>query len=186
MTNEARLDRLDRLDLQILGILQLHGRRTYAEIAAEVGLSAPSVHERVKKLEARKVIRGYRGQVDAPLMGYGVLAFVLVIQDSHADWDALGRAFRAIPEVVECHHVAGEEDFVLKVRARDTLHLERVLRAVQADGQVDSTRTMVVLSSPFEDRGVPVAAEDEAGTIRHDSPEREGQAKPLRRRVRTG
>ncbi len=159
MTNEARLDQTDR---RILAFLQQEGRRTYAEIGAHVGLSAPSVHERVKKLEARGVIAGYAARVDATLAGYGVLAFVLVIQDAHADWDIVSEYFRSLPEIVECHHVAGEEDFLLKIRARDTLHLERVLRAVQAGGRVASTRTMVVLSTPFEHRGVPMELEEAA------------------------
>ena len=159
MTNEVRLDHTDR---RILAVLQQEGRRTYAEIGARVGLSAPSVHERVKKLESRGVITGYAAQVDAPLSGYGVLAFVLVIQDSHADWDIVSEYFRSLPEIIECHHVAGEEDFLLKIRARDTLHLERVLRAVQAGGRVDSTRTMVVLSTPFENRGVPMEVAESA------------------------
>ncbi len=88
-----------------------------------------------------------------------MLAFVAVIQDSRADWAALARHFRAIPEILECHHVAGEEDFLLKVSARDTGHLERVLNAIQATDQVDSTRTTVVLSSAFSGRPLPVEAD---------------------------
>jgi Lrp/AsnC family transcriptional regulator, leucine-responsive regulatory protein len=155
MTNEPRLDPVDE---RIVAILQQDGRRTYAEIAALVGLTPPSAHDRVKKLEARGVIRGYEAQVDPVAAGFQVLAFVLVVQDSHADWDAIGAHFRSIAEIVECHHVAGEEDFLLKVRARDTLDLERVLRAVASGGQVRSTRTMVALSSSFEGRGVPLSA----------------------------
>jgi Lrp/AsnC family transcriptional regulator, leucine-responsive regulatory protein len=153
MANEARLDPVDE---RILAILQRDGRRTYAEIAMMVGLTAPSTHERVKKLEARGVIRGYAADVDPPAAGFGVLAFILVTQSSVASWDEMGAYFHSIPEVVECHHVAGEEDFLLKVRARDTLDLERVLRAVQLGGHVASTRTMVVLSSSLEGRGVPL------------------------------
>jgi Lrp/AsnC family transcriptional regulator, leucine-responsive regulatory protein len=159
MVRQARLDALDR---RLLAILQADGRRTFAEIAAEVGLSAPSVHERIKKLESRGTIRGYGAMVDADQVGLGILAFVAVIQDSRADWAELARHFGAIPEILECHHVAGEEDFLLKVRARDTGHLERVLNAVQATDQVDSTRTTIVLSSAFSGRPLPVEPVPEA------------------------
>jgi Lrp/AsnC family transcriptional regulator, leucine-responsive regulatory protein len=155
MTNEPRLDPVDE---RILAILQRDGRRTYAEIAALVGLTPPSAHDRVKKLEARGVIRGYEAQVDPSAAGYQVLAFVLVVQDQHAEWDAVSGHFRSIAEIVECHHIAGEDDFLLKVRARDTRDLERVLHAVVGGGHVGSIRTMVVLSSPFEGRTVPLSA----------------------------
>ena len=158
----ARPVTIDRVDRRILAALQADGRRTFAEIGADVALSAPSVHERIKKLEARGIIRGYGAVVDADLVGLGVLAFVAVIQDSRADWAALARHFRAIPEILECHHVAGEEDFLLKVSARDTGHLERVLNDIQATDQVDSTRTTVVLSSAFSGRPLPVEADDVA------------------------
>ena len=148
----------DATDRRILSILQSDGRRTFAEVAERVGLSAPSVHERVKKLEARGVIRRYGAVLDAGYLGFGILAFVAVIQDSRADWAELARHFAAIPEILECHHVAGEEDFLLKACARDTADLERILNLVQATDQVDSTRTTVVLSSTFADRGLPVEA----------------------------
>ncbi len=153
MANEGELDALDR---RILDILQQDGRKTFAEIGALVGLSAPSAHQRVKKLELRGTIRRYAALLDAAAAGYGVLAFILVVQAAHADWDELGRSFAAVPEITECHHVAGAEDYLLKVRARDTLDLERVLGQVRGDPHVDATRTMVVLSSTFEDRGLPL------------------------------
>jgi Lrp/AsnC family leucine-responsive transcriptional regulator len=156
MANETRLD---PVDARILTILQEDGRRTYAEIASLVGLTAPSAHERVKKLEAKGIIRGYSASLDAEQAGFGVLAYTLVAQDSYSHWDSVTSRFRTMPEVVECHHVAGDEDFILKIRARDTSHLERVLRDIQASGHVRSTRTMVVLSTPIEGRGVPLDSE---------------------------
>jgi Lrp/AsnC family leucine-responsive transcriptional regulator len=167
--------RLDPVDERILAILQEDGRRTYAEIASMVGLTAPSAHERVKKLEAKGIIRGYSASVDPQQAGFGVLAFTLVAQDAYSDWDSVTSRFRAMPEVVECHHVAGDEDFVLKIRARDTGHLERVLREIQASGHVRSTRTMVVLSTPLEGRGLPLGGN---GSLR--------QAEPGNHRGRSG
>ena len=153
MANETRLD---PVDARIVAILQEDGRRTYAEIASLVGLTAPSAHERVKKLEAKGIIRGYSASVDAGQAGFGVLAYTLVAQDSYSHWDSVVSRLSTMPEVVECHHVSGDEDFLLKIRARDTRHLETVLRDIQMSGHVRSTRTMVVLSSPIEGRGVPL------------------------------
>ena len=163
MTNETRLDPMDE---RILAILQEDGRRTYAEIASLVGLTAPSAHDRVKKLEARGTIRGYSASVDPQQAGFGVLAFVLVTQEVYSDWDSVASRFRTMPEVVECHHVAGDEDFVLKIRARDTGHLERVLREIQLSGHVRSSRTMVVLSSPLEGRGLPIGSDTPLPNVR--------------------
>ncbi|OGN88073.1 MAG: hypothetical protein A2X23_06005 [Chloroflexi bacterium GWC2_73_18] len=163
---------MDRTDLAILRILQRDGRRTYAEIGGEIGLTAPSVHDRVKKLEARGAIRGYSAVVDPTALGYGVLAFISVIQDAHADWDQLLADFAAIREIEECHHIAGEEDYLLKVRARDTGDLARVLRTITASPRVRSTRTAVVFSSPFEGRPMPpeepAQTEGAAGAYRSD------------------
>ncbi|HEY8167428.1 MAG TPA: Lrp/AsnC family transcriptional regulator, partial [Candidatus Limnocylindrales bacterium] len=141
MVRQATPDVIDR---RILGALQADGRRTFAEIAADVSLSAPSVHERVRKLEQRGAIRGYHAFVDPAQVGLGILAFVAVIQDSRADWSELAGEFAAIPEIIDCHHVAGEEDFLLAVRAADTSHLERVLNRIQSTDQVDTTRTTIV------------------------------------------
>jgi Lrp/AsnC family leucine-responsive transcriptional regulator len=163
MANETRLDPMDE---RILAILQEDGRRTYAEIASLVGLTAPSAHERVKKLEARGTILGYAASVDAHQAGFGVLAFVLVAQEVYSDWASVTSRFRTMPEVVECHHVAGDEDFVLKVRARDTGHLERILREIQLSGHVRSLRTIVVLSSPLEGRGLPIGLDTPLPNVR--------------------
>jgi Lrp/AsnC family leucine-responsive transcriptional regulator len=116
------------------------------------------VHERVKKLEARGVVRGYHAHLDPERLGFDVLAFVSVVQDLAGDWEAVAEAFAAVPEILECHHVAGAEDFLLKVRARDTRDLERVLNRIQACRHVVTTRTVVALSSPFTGRSLPVEA----------------------------
>ncbi len=150
---------LDRLDARILEILQRDGRRTYADIGAEVGISAPSVHERVKKLEARRVISGYAANVDPVLVGRGILAFTWVSQAPGTASDDLTTDFAAIPEVEECHHIAGEADYLLKIRTRDTKDLERVIRILSNTRNVFSTETDIALSSGFERR--PIYLTDE-------------------------
>jgi Lrp/AsnC family leucine-responsive transcriptional regulator len=158
---------LDRLDARILDILQRDGRRTYSDIAAEVGISAPSVHERVKKLEARGVIAGYAAKVEPLLVGRGILAFTWVSQSPGTASDDLTDDFAAIPEVEECHHIAGEADYLLKIRARDTKDLERVIRILSNTRHVFSTETDVVLSSGFERRPISLSDRtDEGGAAR--------------------
>jgi Lrp/AsnC family leucine-responsive transcriptional regulator len=155
----AGRDRIDEIDLRILAVLQADGRRPYADVGAAVGISGPSAHERVKKLEARGVIRGSTIVVDPAAIGYGVLAFTWVTQAPGTVAADLTVEFAGIDEIVECHHIAGEADYLLKLRARDTRHLERVLHRIQATPNVFSTRTDVVFSSAFEGRPVPPSLE---------------------------
>jgi len=158
------LGRLSANDARILDILQRDARRPYAELGAEVGMSGPSAHERVKKLEARGVIRGYAAVVDPSAVGLGILAFSWITQAPGTAATDLTDEFAAIAEIEECHHIAGEADYLLKVRARDTRDLERVLRLIQATRHVFTTETDVVFSSGFERRPLSLRTEtDELG-----------------------
>ncbi len=160
----ATSERISPNDAKILAVLQRDGRRPYAEIGAEVGMSGPSAHERVKKLEARGVIQGYGAIVDPRSVGLPILAFSWITQAPGTTSADLTDSFAAIPEIEECHHITGEADYLIKVRARDTRDLERVLRKVQATPHVFQTETDVVFSSGFERRPLPVALEtDEPG-----------------------
>jgi Lrp/AsnC family leucine-responsive transcriptional regulator len=160
------VDRLhiDRIDARIIEILQADGRRPYADIGADVGISGPSAHERVKKLEARGIIRGYGAFVDPSVVGYGVVAFAWVRQAPGTVATDLTGDFALIPELEECHHITGEADYLVKIRARDTRDLERVLHLVQATRHVFSTETDVVFSTAFERRPLRLVREtDSAG-----------------------
>ena len=161
----APSERISRNDARILDALQRDGRIAYADLGGEVGMSGPSAHERVKKLEARGVITGYAATVDPRSVGYDILAFTWVTQAPGTVANDLTAAFAAIPEIEECHHITGEADYLIKVRARDTRDLERVLRAVQSTPDVFSTETDVVFSSGFERRPlhVPTETDDGAG-----------------------
>ncbi len=157
-------ERISPNDARILAVLQRDGRRPYAEIGAEVGMTGPSAHERVKKLEARGVIEGYAAVVDPRALGFDILAFSWITQAPGTTSHDLTDAFAAIPEIEECHHISGQADYLIKVRARDTLDLERVLRQVQATSNVFQTETDVVLSTGFERRPLHIAVEtDEPG-----------------------
>ncbi len=154
-----RQDGLSRSDLRILDILQRDGRASFADIGAAVGMSAPSAHERVRKLEARGMILGYAARLDARAVGRGILAFSWIRQSPGPPSSDLEDAFRALPEVEECHHIAGEADYLLKVRAADTLDLERVMKQIQALPGVYTTETDVVYSSAFEQRPLAIVPE---------------------------
>lgn len=161
----ASNERLSRNDARIVEILQRDGRRSYADIGAEIGMSGASAHERVKKLEARGVIQGYAALVEPRSLGYDILAFSWITQAPGTISHDLTDAFAAIPEIEECHHITGEADYLIKVRARDTRDLERVLRMVQTTKDVFQTETDVVFSSGFERRPlhVPTETDDAAG-----------------------
>ena len=122
-------------------------------------MSGPSAHERVKKLEARGAIRGYSAIVDPATLGFGILAFTWITQAPGTAATDLTDDLAAIPEIEECHHITGEADYLIKVRARDTRDLERILRLVQATRHVFTTETDVVYSSGFERRALHLVPE---------------------------
>jgi Lrp/AsnC family leucine-responsive transcriptional regulator len=161
----ASSERISTNDARILDVLQRDGRRAYADLGADVGMSGPSAHERVKKLEGRGVITGYAAIVDPRAVGYDILAFTWVTQAPGTVAHDLTESFAGIPEIEECHHITGEADYLVKVRARDTRDLERVLRRVQSTPDVFQTETDVVFSSGFERRPlhIPTETDDEPG-----------------------
>ena len=139
---------MDEIDLRLLGILSQHGRATFAELAEQVGLSGPSTADRVRRLEERGVIRGYAALLDPPTLGLGMTAFVSV---TLANTDARPGFLDAVAtwaEVVECHHVAGDDDYLLKVFVDGTHGLEAfVTDQLKALPGIARTRTTVVLST---------------------------------------
>ncbi|HXW76484.1 MAG TPA: Lrp/AsnC family transcriptional regulator [Candidatus Eremiobacteraceae bacterium] len=150
------LDRngLDELDLALLEALQRNGRSTFAELGAIVGLKAPSVHDRVKRLEARGFIRGYGAKLDGRQLGLALTAFVSCFVSSDTTYDAFTNAVAKLDEVCEAHSVAGEETYVLKVMTRSTEHLDDFLTRLKAIPGLVRTKTTIVLSTPFERGGI--------------------------------
>ena len=153
----SKNDPLSQTDARVLRILQADGRRSYADLGQELGMAGPSAHERVKKLESRGVIRGYRAVVDPLAAGLGVLAFTWVTQAPGTISTDLTPAFAAVAEIEECHYIAGEADYILKIRARDMEHLGEVVRRIQTTQHVFSTETDVVFTTGFEGRPLPLA-----------------------------
>jgi Lrp/AsnC family leucine-responsive transcriptional regulator len=147
---------IDRIDGEILKILQSNARTSNAEIARQVDLAPSAVFERIRKLEERQVIEGYEARVNPKVTGLPLLAFVFVrADDRRADETATRVA--AIPGVLEVHDVAGEDCLLVKVRAADTEALGRLLR--ERFGRIDSitsTRTTIVLETVKESSALPL------------------------------
>jgi Lrp/AsnC family leucine-responsive transcriptional regulator len=142
---------LDERDLDIVAALQEDARATYADIGRRVGLSASSVHERVRKLERTQVIRAYRADVDPEALGLFVTALIAVTPLDPTQPDDLPERVREFREIEDCFSVAGESNYVLKVRTKTTSDLEELIRRLREKGEVQ-TRTTIVLSVPFEGR----------------------------------
>jgi Lrp/AsnC family leucine-responsive transcriptional regulator len=143
---------IDAVDRQLIDLLRDNGRASYAELARQVGLSSPAVHERVGKLESSGVITGYRAVVDPPSIGLDVTALIGVIESDSVDDTGLEEAMRAMPEIEDCWRVAGSEGYVLKVRVTDIPALEATISALNRIRGVARTATTVVLSTKWEGR----------------------------------
>jgi Lrp/AsnC family leucine-responsive transcriptional regulator len=141
---------LDQIDLKILSILQAQGRSRLADIAEEVDLSAPAVMERVKKLEAHGVIKGYAALLDGKMVGKDITAFIGVSVAHQRDIDRFAAQMLRYADVLECHHVTGDESFILKVKAANTSSLEKLLGEIRSVEGVTRTVTRIVLSTAKE------------------------------------
>jgi Lrp/AsnC family transcriptional regulator, leucine-responsive regulatory protein len=151
---------MDTLDKKAVAFLMKHGRATWAELAQLLGLSAPSAADRVRKLEEQGVLRGYAAIADAAALGYPLTAYVSVSLASHRQRAAFLRAVEKIEQVAECHHVAGDDDYLLKVRCRGTQDLDHLLaRQLKEKLGVARTRTTIVLSTAKESVRIPIAQE---------------------------
>jgi Lrp/AsnC family leucine-responsive transcriptional regulator len=143
---------VDDIDRQLLSTLLTDGRASWADLGRQVGLSAPAVQERVRKLERDGVLRGSSAVVHPAGVGLGVSALVGLQQREGVDTDEIVESLRRVPEIEDCWFVAGDEAFVVKVRVRDLEDLDRTLRVLRQVPGVTRTRTTVVLHTPFEGR----------------------------------
>ena len=141
---------IDKIDLKILSILQNSGRSRLADIADEVELSAPAVLERVKKLEVNGVIKGYQALLDGKKVGKDITAFIGVSIGNQRDIDKFATQMLRNPDVLECHHITGDESFILKVKSANTASLEKLLGEIRSVEGVTRTVTRVVLSTAKE------------------------------------
>ncbi len=142
---------LDSTDRALLAQLQHDGRMTHAELGRRVELSPPAVAERLRRLERIGVIIGYSVQLDPAKLGFGLQAFIRLAAFGSGYDDAV-RQLMAIPEVLECHHVVGDDCWIFKVAVPDVTRLEEVLAVMTQAGQ---TTTSIVLSSPVTGNMLP-------------------------------
>lgn len=151
----ANLPGVEEIDRQILQLLTADGRMSFTDLGKATGLSTSAVHQRVRRLEQRGVIKGYAAIVDADAVGLPLTAFISVTPFDPAAPDDVPDRLAGIPEIEACHSVAGEENYILKVRVATPGGLEALLAGIRAAANV-STRTTIVLSTPFEARTLPM------------------------------
>jgi Lrp/AsnC family transcriptional regulator, leucine-responsive regulatory protein len=154
---ESKLENLDHLDFQILEHLSLNARVTWTELSAKLNLSAPAITERVRKLEERGVIRGYTVLLEPELLGCELLAFIAVqISDAKSRKTFLERV-KKMPEVLECHHMSGDDDYWLKVRCAGTKALERIVtEEFKTISSGIKTRTSIAIRSFKDSPSLPL------------------------------
>lgn len=141
---------LDAIDLAILDALQQNCKQPLAEIGKRVDLSAPSVVERIKKLEESGVIRGYAALLDARALGKDVTAFIGVSISHPRAFESFEKEVERTGDVLECHHVTGQHTLMIKVRTESTETLEGLIDMLRRIEGVTRTETMVVLSTHTE------------------------------------
>lgn len=144
---------LETVDRQICHLLAADGRMSFTDLGKQTGLSTSAVHQRVKRLEQRGVIRGYGVDLDFREVGLAVTAFISIRPIDPSQPDDSPDRVADIPEIEACHSVAGDESYILKVRVGEPSDLEDLLARIRAKANV-STRTTMVLSTPFENRTV--------------------------------
>ncbi|MGI9592376.1 MAG: Lrp/AsnC family transcriptional regulator [Myxococcota bacterium] len=157
----ARVAEFDATDRAILELLQDNCKQSMAQIGEKVGLSAPSVVERIHKLEVVGVITGYVALVDARRLGKEVTAFLGVSTEQPRSIGSLERQIIAIPDVLECHHVTGAHTLMVKVKTENTESLEQLIEQVRSFEGVSRTETMVALSTQTERQRIALDARDE-------------------------
>lgn len=149
---------LDDVDRRLLTLLAADGRSSFTDLARQTGLSTSAVHQRVRRLEQRGAVTGYRAVVDAQVVGLPLTAFVSITPIDPAAVDDAPALLADLPAIEACHSVAGEESYILKVRVADPGALESLLQEIRAAAGV-RTRTTVVLSTPWEDRAQPLTSD---------------------------
>lgn len=148
---------LDEIDRRLLEILQNDGRTSNADLARQVGMAPSAVFERVKRLEQRGVIQGYGAKVDPRAVERSLLAFVLVRSDERTGEISTGEALAREPEVLEVHHVAGQDSYLVKVRVKDPESLGRLLRErFGAICTVRNTQSTIALETLKEHWALPI------------------------------
>ena len=144
---------LEGTDRKILELLAYDGRMSFTDLGKATGLSTSAVHQRVKRLESRGLIEGYGATIDHEQLGLPLTAFISIRPIDPSQPDDSPDRLQGIREIESCWSVAGEESYILKIRVPTPSHLEDLLARIRAAANV-STRTTIVLSTPYENRSV--------------------------------
>lgn len=153
--------KLDQIDRKILHILQSSAKITNAQLSKEIGLSPAPTLERVKKLEMSGILKSYHAKVDTEKIGLGVSTFVLVSLKGHnkENIDNFLQEINKIDEIIECHHITGSGDFMLRIIAKDIASYQRLmLEKVSNITVVDNMQSMVILSTFKDSKVIPIPA----------------------------
>jgi Lrp/AsnC family leucine-responsive transcriptional regulator len=151
---------LDVIDRKILALIQDNAKLSQAELAKAVGLTAPSVNERIRKLERGGVIRGYVALLDERKLGHDITAFVEIFIEHPKFESGFIEAVGGLDEVLECHHITGEFSLLLKVRVRDMAAFRKLLiEKLNTVRGVRQTRTLIVLATAKEQRRIKIDTE---------------------------
>lgn len=154
---------IDSTDRAILALLQANARMSNAEIGRRIDLATSAVHQRIRKLEERRIVLGYQCRVDPRAAGFGLAAFVRIQTGEDARSEAITEQLGAIPQVLEVHRVVGEDCFFAKVRVGDPDELAALLDdSIQRIPGVAGTRTTIVLQTTKESSALPLALDRKA------------------------
>ena len=151
--------KLDEIDRRILTILQKNAKITNAQLSQDIGLSPAPTLERVKKLEQSGLVKSYHAELDTDMLGLGVQMFVQVMLKGHnkQNIDIFMDAIRDVPEVIECHHITGSADLLLKVISRDISSYQKfMLESISEIEVVDNLQSMVILSTLKDSKQMPL------------------------------
>lgn len=148
--------KLDKIDLQILNHLQKKGRAQRNKLSEIVGLSVPSVSERMRKLEEKDLIQGYHAELNSREFNFDITAFVFVEVESSKNYKDLVENAEEEPEILECHSITGDGSHILKIRSKNSQTLERLLSSIQEWKGVSKTRSNIVLSTYKETHKIPI------------------------------
>jgi Lrp/AsnC family leucine-responsive transcriptional regulator len=155
MVSQTLSKLLDATNKRIVRELQQRARISISELGRKISLSAPATQERLRRLEEAGIIRSYRAEVDAAALGLPIFVFIRINTPTRA-YPRFLKRIEQLPEIIECHHVAGVDSFILKARLASNAHLETLLRQLSAFGE---TTTSIVLSSPIAWRAVEPSSE---------------------------
>lgn len=144
---------MEDLDRRILSLLSADGRMSFTDLGKATGLSTSAVHQRVKRLESRGVIKGYSAQIDYDQLGMPLTAFISIRPIDPSQPDDSPERLSGIREIESCWSVAGDESYILKTRVARPVDLEDLLARIRSAANV-ATRTVIVLSTPYENRPV--------------------------------